>query len=83
MAKWSLTKIGIIEEDELLPAVLGHHLHDDLIEIDRWADHQGVVVRSRDTAGGRAGGARRSRWRALDKEMGDVHGVGQSIEAPG
>lgn len=34
-----LTKIRIIEEDELLPAVLRHHLHDDLIEIDRWADH--------------------------------------------
>lgn len=34
-----LTKIGVIEEDELLPAVLRHHLHEDLIEIDRWADH--------------------------------------------
>lgn len=39
-----LTKIGIVEEDELLPAVLRHHLHDDLIQIDWWADHQGVVI---------------------------------------
>lgn len=39
-----LTKIRIVEEDELLPAVLRHHLHDDLIQIDWWADHQGVVI---------------------------------------
>lgn len=39
LVDYILTKIRIIEEDELLPAVLCHHLHDDLIEIDRWADH--------------------------------------------
>lgn len=39
LVDYVLTKIRIIEEDELLPAVLCHHLHDDLIEIDRWADH--------------------------------------------
>lgn len=39
LVDYVLTKIRIVEEDELLPAVLGHHLHDDLIKIDRWADH--------------------------------------------
>lgn len=74
-----LTKIGIIEEDKPLPAVLRHHLHDDLIEIDGWADHEGVVVCTRDATGGRAGGAGCSRRGALDKEVGDVHGIGKSL----
>lgn len=39
LVDYVLTKIRIVEEDELLPAVLRHHLHDDLINIDRWADH--------------------------------------------
>lgn len=76
-----LTKIRIVEEDELLPAVFRHHLHDDLIEIHGWTDHEGVVVCSGHAAGwwtGRTGCSRRG---ALDEEVGNVHGVGQSLKA--
>lgn len=76
-----LTKIRVIEEDELLPAVLRHHLQDDLVKVDGRADHQGVVVCSGKAAGQRAGGARRPRRRALDEEVRDVHGVGQRLKA--
>lgn len=76
-----LTKIWVIEEDELLPAVLGHHLQDDLVKVDGWADHQGVVVCSRQAAGQRAGGARCPGGRALDEEVGDVHGVCERLKA--
>lgn len=37
--RYFLTEIRIIEENKLLPAILRYHLHDDLIEIDRWANH--------------------------------------------
>ena len=76
-----LTKIWVIEEDELLPAVLRHHLQDDLVKVDRWADHQGVVVCSGQATGQRAGGAGRPSRRALDEEVGDVHGVCQRLKA--
>lgn len=76
-----LTKIWVVEEDELLPAVLGHHLQDDLVKVDGRADHQGVVVCSRQAAGQRAGGARRPGGRALDEEVGDVHGVCERLKA--
>lgn len=79
--KYCLTKIWIIEKDKLLPAVLRHHLHDDLIEINRWADHQGVVICSGNTTGGWAGRTGSSHRGALDKEMGDVHGIGQGLKA--
>lgn len=75
-----LTKIWVIEEDELLPAVLGHHLQDDLVKVDWRADHQGVVVCSWQATGQRAGGARRPSGRALDEEVGDVHGVGERLK---
>lgn len=77
----SLTKIRVIEEDELLPAVLRHHLQDDLVKVDRRADHQGVVICSGKAAGHRAGGARCPRRRALDEEVRDVHGVRQRLKA--
>lgn len=76
-----LTKIRVIEEDELLPAVLRHYLQDDLVKVDGWADHQGVVVCSGKAAGQRAGGARRPGRRALDEEVRDVHGVCQRLQA--
>lgn len=77
-----LTEIRVVEQDELLPAVLRHHLHDDLVQIDGWADHQGVVVGAWQAAGHRAGGSRRPCRRALDEEVGDVHCIGQGLEAP-
>lgn len=76
-----LTEIGVVEEDELLPAVLWHHLQDDLIKVDGRADHQGVVVCSGQAAGQRAGGARRPSGRALDEEVRDVHGVRERLQA--
>lgn len=76
-----LTKVRVVEKDKLLPAVLGHHLHDDLVEIDGRAHHQGVVVGSGAAAGGRAGRARRAGCGTLNVEMRDMHGVGQRLQA--
>lgn len=76
-----LTKIRIIEEDELLPTILGNHLHDDVVEVHRWTNHEGVVIGARNAAGGRAGRTGCPRCGALDEEVGNVHGISQSLKA--
>lgn len=76
---FALTIICVIKDDKLLPGVLHHHMEDDIIQVDRGPDKECVVIRL-PMAGWRAAGARGSCWCLLDKQVGDVHGIGQSLK---
>lgn len=69
-----LTVIRVVEDDELLPAVLRDHMQDDLVEVDGRPHEERVVVGAA-AAGGRAAGARRPGGAALYEEVRDVHGI--------
>lgn len=73
-AFFSLTVVLVIEDNELLPCVLHHHVENDIVKVDRWSHEERVVVRL--ARGGRgAAGARGTRRCPLDEQMGNVHGV--------
>lgn len=77
-----LTILAVVEHDELLPAQLCHQPEHDVVEAHWRSGGQcvGLAIRAGVQV---AGGTWRPSWVALDKEVGDVHGVCEGLQGIG